>query len=506
MMTRYQPPGPRQRVDQQQQHQRQRARRRTSPATAAAAGAAASSSSSRAPSPSCLQPPPPLLATTTTPPGKRHAPVRPRAAATASSQPPPPPPPPPPGSDAFAARQTPAVWRALDDPPPVLRGLRVVLVAPKGPENIGAACRALANFECPDLVVVAPRTAGDPRTDAKVAAVACGDSVRAGMRVVATLEEALADCAGGSVGMTRRGGATRATHESLDALEAAFQGAVLGGCGRPDGGSGSSNRDGGGGDGGKGGGGGGKGGGENDNSGLVALVFGREESGLTEGELRLCSHACAMPTGRVHASMNLAVAVAVALSWAYTRRAGAAEAATADGAAGNDRQLDPAGGDSGGGGNGSGGSGSSAAPRPPSPPVNPGIERSAAGDPRTQRGFLPASAAELDALLDKAAALAIASGGTPDESTGGGSRGTHGRRRKAQGHLRAVLQRARVTSWEARSLHGFLSAALRASGVSDERAALEGARARRRAWQRAQSGDAVAGGGADGDEETEDDE
>lgn len=32
-------------------------------------------------------------------------------------------------------------------------------------------------------------------------------------------------------------------------------------------------------------------------AGTVALVFGREESGLLESELLLCSHACAIPTG-----------------------------------------------------------------------------------------------------------------------------------------------------------------------------------------------------------------
>lgn len=31
--------------------------------------------------------------------------------------------------------------------------------------------------------------------------------------------------------------------------------------------------------------------------GIVALVFGREESGLLDNELLLCSHACAIPTG-----------------------------------------------------------------------------------------------------------------------------------------------------------------------------------------------------------------
>lgn len=46
----------------------------------------------------------------------------------------------------------------------------------------------------------------------------------------------------------------------------------------------------------------------------VALVFGREESGLLESELLLCSHACAIPTGRTQPSLNLSHAAAVVLS------------------------------------------------------------------------------------------------------------------------------------------------------------------------------------------------
>ena len=49
-------------------------------------------------------------------------------------------------------------------------------------------------------------------------------------------------------------------------------------------------------------------------------MFGREESGLTEAELRLCAHACAIPTGRIQGSMNLSHAVAVVLSSLFERR------------------------------------------------------------------------------------------------------------------------------------------------------------------------------------------
>lgn len=43
-------------------------------------------------------------------------------------------------------------------------------------------------------------------------------------------------------------------------------------------------------------------------------MFGREESGLLESELLLCSHACSIPSGRAQPSLNLSHAAAVVLS------------------------------------------------------------------------------------------------------------------------------------------------------------------------------------------------
>lgn len=75
--------------------------------------------------------------------------------------------------------------------------------------------------------------------------------------------------------------------------------------------------------------------------GTVALVFGREESGLLESELSLCSHACAIPSGRAQPSLNLSHAAAVVLSQLFDLKqqqlmaadAVAAAAAAAGGAA-----------------------------------------------------------------------------------------------------------------------------------------------------------------------------
>lgn len=57
---------------------------------------------------------------------------------------------------------------------------------------------------------------------------------------------------------------------------------------------------------------------------MAALVFGREESGLLDSELALCSHACAIPTGDAYGqpSMNLSSAVSVVLAQVGSMGAG----------------------------------------------------------------------------------------------------------------------------------------------------------------------------------------
>lgn len=141
----------------------------------------------------------------------------------------------------------------LPDDQLLLRDVRVVLVAPKHAANVGAVARCCANFECMQLVVVAPRcdAAGDEAWK-----VACGDAVLDRMVIVDSLEQALGDTTS-SVGFTRRAGATRVTAASLAHLLLEFPW-VLGGDAASNGGT------------------------------TTALVFGREESGLTEAELRLC--------------------------------------------------------------------------------------------------------------------------------------------------------------------------------------------------------------------------
>lgn len=182
---------------------------------------------------------------------------------------------------------------------PLLAALRVVLVSPKSSANVGAVLRAAANFEAGGVWVVDPRC--DTSQEGEVGKVACESPLLHSMQVVPSLHDALADthC---SVGFTRRAGGGRRTHRSLrwmlqeahaPLLATSLLGAAPGSSNSLDGRS------------------------EAGAPPVTALVFGREESGLQDSELLLCSHACAIPTGRPVPSMNLSHAVAVVLSQCF---------------------------------------------------------------------------------------------------------------------------------------------------------------------------------------------
>lgn len=81
-------------------------------------------------------------------------------------------------------------------------GVRVVVMEPGGPVNIGSIARVMANFGFSDLVLVAPEDIRDE--EGRGARVAMGGlGVYNGRRIVGTLEEALEGC-GLVIGATRR--------------------------------------------------------------------------------------------------------------------------------------------------------------------------------------------------------------------------------------------------------------------------------------------------------------
>ncbi len=141
--------------------------------------------------------------------------------------------------------------------------LRFVLNRPRNSQNIGAAARALANTGAGSLYVVEP-LAFDRAQAAKLAAGA--DEVLERMRVVRTLDEALADCVD-VVMTTGRPVAGALTPEETAARLVA-------------------------------------------SAGSAALVFGDEVRGLTNRDLRRAGAVATIPTAG-KSSLNLAQAVLV---------------------------------------------------------------------------------------------------------------------------------------------------------------------------------------------------
>jgi TrmH family RNA methyltransferase len=153
--------------------------------------------------------------------------------------------------------------------------IRFVLHRPKRSENIGAAARALANTGAGSLWLVAPRA-----YDEEIAKVATRGArhVLDQMQVVATLDEALADCV--DVVMT----SGREVPDALDPRQTAAR------LASPEG--------------------------------PAALVFGDEQNGLERLTLRRAYAAATIPTAE-KSSLNLAQAVLV-FAWELHVAAGAA--------------------------------------------------------------------------------------------------------------------------------------------------------------------------------------
>ncbi|MDN5782294.1 MAG: RNA methyltransferase [Luteimonas sp.] len=148
--------------------------------------------------------------------------------------------------------------------------IRIVLVGTQHPGNIGSAARALKTMGLERLVLVAPQRY--PHNEADMMAAGADDVLAAAVRVD-TLAEAVADCRL-VLGCTAR--SRRVQLEELSPRDAAVRA-----CGAA------------------------RAGGE------VAVVFGRERTGLENEELQLCHAAVHIPANPDYSSLNLAAAVQV---------------------------------------------------------------------------------------------------------------------------------------------------------------------------------------------------
>lgn len=150
-----------------------------------------------------------------------------------------------------------------------LNNISIVLINTTHPGNIGAAARAMKTMGLSKLVLVGP--ADFPSWHAT--ALASGaDDILANARVVSTLEEALADC------QFAMGTSARVRGVSLDLVEPKV-------CARQIL--------------------------QEADAGNVALVFGREDRGMTNDELRRCHLQVHIPTNPDFSSLNLGSAVQV---------------------------------------------------------------------------------------------------------------------------------------------------------------------------------------------------
>ncbi|MBN1524586.1 MAG: TrmJ/YjtD family RNA methyltransferase [Spirochaetales bacterium] len=151
----------------------------------------------------------------------------------------------------------------------LLTRFRIVLVHPKNPRNIGSVCRAMKTMGITNLAIVTSEPFDE--TDAAVSAVHAEELLSTALRVN-TLEKALTDTVY-SAGITRRRGKFR-KYYSLLPEEFAKKAFTF-------------------------------------KNGIIALVFGTEEGGLTDEELACCHTAVHIPSSPLFPSLNLLHAVQV---------------------------------------------------------------------------------------------------------------------------------------------------------------------------------------------------
>lgn len=159
-----------------------------------------------------------------------------------------------------------------------LKNIRIVLVETSHPGNVGAAARAAKTMGINDLHLVSPRMF--PHADATAFASGAVDLLERA-QIHDSLAEAVADCRM-VVGTTAR---RRTVTAPVNTPDEAAGNVVQTAMGQP-----------------------------------VALVFGRERTGLTNEELDLCQQLVEIPANPDYSSLNLAAAVQI-LSYECRRAA-----------------------------------------------------------------------------------------------------------------------------------------------------------------------------------------
>jgi tRNA (cytidine32/uridine32-2'-O)-methyltransferase len=159
--------------------------------------------------------------------------------------------------------------RAVDNQLTVLDRVRIVLVATSHPGNIGAVARAMKNMRLSNLVLVTPDHFPHEEADSRASGAT---DLLAAAAVVGSVEEALVGCQL-VIGTSARG--RRLPWPVVDPAACAER--VV----------------------------------EEAQSGDIAILFGRERTGLTNEELALCHYQLLIPTNNEYSSLNIAMSVQI---------------------------------------------------------------------------------------------------------------------------------------------------------------------------------------------------
>ncbi len=156
-----------------------------------------------------------------------------------------------------------------DENSEILANIRIVLVETSHPGNIGATARAMKNMGLSDLALVQPKTFPSAEATARASGA---DDILANAQVFDSLQDALEPCQlvlGASARIRHLGWSEVGPKDGCELTIKAAKSAPVG------------------------------------------LVFGRENSGLTNEELELCHHLLHIPTNPAFSSLNVASAVQV---------------------------------------------------------------------------------------------------------------------------------------------------------------------------------------------------
>lgn len=149
--------------------------------------------------------------------------------------------------------------------------MTIILVEPRQPGNIGATCRAMANFGVTDLRLVNPCDRFAPEA---VKFAVAAKPLLGSAQIFSNLPDAVADLHM-SIALTRRKGRLRGELPTIAEFPQLLS-ELPGGS-------------------------------------KVGVVFGREDCGLSTEEVACCTHAACIPTSGENGSLNLAQAVVVTL-------------------------------------------------------------------------------------------------------------------------------------------------------------------------------------------------